>query len=723
MRFSKYVIIICSIISFFSARAQQAPNVDSVNGSTFMVTMNVNGSGVLDSSWRYSLVDDPQFLLQGFNDSQWPKAFPSLSEAEMKRIGFKCMAIFRFHLKVNPDYARVIYVHQQGGASEIYINGVLYGSYGFVSCDPEKEKRESAPFRVITLPPKCNGEYVIAVRYSNTKSYRSYNSAGAIQAGFDMKLDKAENVNNEIVGELSEKAERGLGMFVFFATIAALHLLLFMFYTVRRSNLYFSLFCFVLSFYFLYYYLVKNVMTNVDTSDYMMFGVYLSTPIFFVSLQTVIYSFFYDRFPKLFYASLIISFVILVSFFFHLFIGLLLSVLFIAYTVVEMIRVLIVASMKRKRGALLITAGFGIFLLFFVGLLLTAVLTGSVDLGGDSLQDEILSVMLAFGITAMPLSMSIFLAWDFATTNKNLSKKLIEVEELSAKNIEQEKEKQKILSEQNEILEMQVEERTSEINEQKKVIEEKNKDITDSINYAQRIQRSILPTENEINDIFKDNFVLFKPRDIVSGDFYQFKKKDECKYAILADCTGHGVPGALMSMIGSNLLKQIIIERGVKKPNEILSALHNEIRSTLRQGTGVQSHDGMDATVVLHEGNKLYIASANRLVYTVNNGELTELKPDKRSIGGSSVGDDVTFNLIELEVKSGMMIYLFSDGYADQFGGEAGKKFKVKNLCQLLFSIHTKPLNTQKEVLNTTFDNWKKELEQVDDVSLIGIRF
>jgi serine phosphatase RsbU (regulator of sigma subunit) len=131
----------------------------------------------------------------------------------------------------------------------------------------------------------------------------------------------------------------------------------------------------------------------------------------------------------------------------------------------------------------------------------------------------------------------------------------------------------------------------------------------------------------------------------------------------------------------------------------------------------------MDAAVVMTDGNKLFIASANRPVYIVKNGELNELRPDKRSIGGSSVGDDVTFILNELDIEAGMLVYLFSDGYADQFGGEQGKKFKVKNLGDLLLSNSAKPLEMQKEILDTTFDSWKKHLEQVDDVSLIGLRF
>lgn len=708
---------------FFLIKAQNAPHIDSVGNSKLTVVVKEAKQPKLDSLWQYSLVDDPKFLSSSYNDSAWPKASTLLSEQEIKRIGFRCFVIFRMHLKLDSSSSPKAIYFRQTGASEVYINGVLQESFGVVSCDPDKEVRVSEPYRVIFMPRQYTNEYLIAVRYSNTQWDKSYNSAGVKQGGFKMGVNDAKEAYKEILAELSDKAQLGMAMFVFFATVGALHLLLFVFYTVRRSNLYLALFCLVISFYFLFYYLVNNEMSNVDAVDYMMFAAYLSTPLFFISLQSVIYSFFYERFPKLFYWSLVFSLIILVSYFFHLFIGILVSLFFVIYTVVEMIRVLIIAIIKKKKGSILITLGFGFFLLFFVGLILTVFFTGNVNLSGDTVPEEILAWLFALGIASMPISMSIFLAWDFAGTNKILSRKLIEVEELSVRTIEQEKERQKILAEQNEVLEVQVEERTREINEQKKVIEEKNKDITDSINYAQRIQHSILPTAQEIKGIFNNSFVLFKPRDIVSGDFYQFKKNGELRYAVLADCTGHGVPGALMSMIGSNLLKQIILERGTKEPHKILSELHREVRSTLRQTEGIQSHDGMDASIVLQDGKKLFIASANRPVYIVKNGELTELKPDKRSIGGSSVGDDVTFHLNELEIEAGMMIYLFSDGYADQFGGEKGKKFKVKNLSDLLVSISEKPLEIQKEILDTTFNNWKKHLEQVDDVSLIGLRF
>jgi serine phosphatase RsbU (regulator of sigma subunit) len=186
-------------------------------------------------------------------------------------------------------------------------------------------------------------------------------------------------------------------------------------------------------------------------------------------------------------------------------------------------------------------------------------------------------------LLSIPLSMSIYLAYDFSQTNRNLQKKLVEVEELSAKTIAQEKEKQEILSQQKEVLEIQVEERTREVVQQKKVIEEKNKDITDSINYAKRIQDAILPSEEQIKKMLPESFVLFKPKDIVSGDFYFFAETGGRVIAAAVDCTGHGVPGAFMSMVGANHLKRIVTEQKITDTSKILDELHRQVLHSLNR--------------------------------------------------------------------------------------------------------------------------------------------
>ncbi len=677
----------------------------------------------LKDGWLFNLNDDINFAQPSYIDTAWAKAKSTLNEVVLKQINFSGFGWFRYHLSVDSiqrNIPTVIYLDQKG-ASEVYIDGKLFAKYGVVNKLPANEQRVNPSVEAIYLPFKDSGEYLIAVRFSNSNYKNSFNGSGMLYGGFQMFATTAENFFNSNVNTIISKANYGLGLFVFFCVMGLLHLLLFVFYTVRKSNLYFSLFCFLFSFYFLNLYIRGVYVDTIDNIDLLNLILVISFPVFFISFLSVLFSLFENKFPKKFKYYLGFSILAGLSFLLNNQSGFLLSMIVIVTVAVESILFIIKINKQKKRGAVLISSGFGTFIAFIVLSVLKMIFTGSLQLSSGEIADEVLYILLIIGLLSIPISMSAFLAWDFAQTSNTLSKKLIEVEELSIRSIEQEKEKQKILAEQNNLLEFQVKERTAEIEEQKKVIEEKNKDITDSINYAQRIQHSILPTAKEIKDIFPNSLVLFKPRDIVSGDFYQFKQLENNKFGILADCTGHGVPGALMSMIGSNLLHQIIMERKIVKPNLILTELHKEVKATLRQTAGVQSHDGMDIAVCMVNGNELFVASANRPVYLFVDGNLNEIKPDKKSIGGASTEDIVEFTLHSFKIDKDLKVYTFSDGYADQFGGVNGKKFKVKNLQELIGANLNIPLNEQLEVFSSTFENWRGTLEQVDDVSLIAI--
>lgn len=678
----------------------------------------------LFKGWRYSPNDSSSFAEPKYNDAHWIETRSSLNAFELKHTGFKGFGRFRYRLKLDSGalpLQHVLYMSQQG-ATELYINGKLYNSIGRVSADADNELRYSNELEPVFLPFSETGDYHIAVRFSNHNYESSYNYSGMLRAGFDVFLTEPIFYFKDKLNAYANSIKIGLGFFIFFATVSLLHFLLFIFYRERKSNLYFSLFTIVLSYFFLCYYLTQTFVFSVDLNHFLLFGAVLLIPVFLLLLQYALYSFFYDSFPKFFKVVLIYAIVNIFSFFVSNIAGFVLTLIFLLYVTVDSVKVLVRINREKKKGAVIITSGYSIFILFFVLSFLQMLFTGNVNIGGKSITDNVLLIVFITGIISIPLSMSVFLAWDFAYTNRVLKTKITEVEQLSEKTVEQEKEKQKILANQNEKLESQVLERTSEIEEKKKIIEEKNKDITDSINYAQRIQKSILPTDTEIKSIFPESFVLFKPRDIVSGDFYLFKKKENCRFAIMADCTGHGVPGALMSMIGSNLLYQIIMERNIWKPHLILAELHREVKRTLRQSEGVSSHDGMDISIAVLNDQMLYLASANRPVYLIHEKELKEIKPTKQSIGGSSTADDLSFELVEFPIVSNQMLYMFSDGYADQFGGEAGKKFKIKNLSNCLMTLYEKPISEQSRILYETFDNWKGSLEQVDDVTLIGIR-
>lgn len=275
------------------------------------------------------------------------------------------------------------------------------------------------------------------------------------------------------------------------------------------------------------------------------------------------------------------------------------------------------------------------------------------------------------------------------------------------------------------ILEEKVEERTAELAAKTDELEEKNTEIVDSINYAEKIQSAILPDLKVVSEHLKDSFVLYIPKDIVSGDFYWFGVRNGKKIISAVDCTGHGVPGAFMSMIGSNLLNQIVLEKGICNAGEILSNLNKGVQVALKQGTDSQeTNDGMDISLcVIDDVNmKLEWAGAYNPLYHFRGDELTKLKADKFPIGGAHMQMDRDYKTHVIDIQEGDVLYMFSDGYVDQFGGEKGKKFMGKRFQQTLSDIKDRPMAEQKVILKQVLDAWMGEHEQIDDVCVIGVR-
>jgi len=273
------------------------------------------------------------------------------------------------------------------------------------------------------------------------------------------------------------------------------------------------------------------------------------------------------------------------------------------------------------------------------------------------------------------------------------------------------------------ILEDKVTERTAEIVKQKEHIEEQKKEITDSINYAKRIQKSILPPLEEVRAALPNSFILFKPKDIVSGDFYWFAETDKKILIAAADCTGHGVPGAFMSTIGSEKLNEAVTHS--VEVDTILQNVNVLMKKVLRQSSKEDStRDGMDIALCAFniEMTNFEYAGANRPLWIIRNGstEIEETKATKTAIGGLT-DDKQVFTKHKIEVQKGDTIYLFSDGYADQFGS-LNKKLMTKKFKEILLSIQDKPMNEQKEFLDSYIENWKGGMEQTDDILVIGIK-
>lgn len=293
------------------------------------------------------------------------------------------------------------------------------------------------------------------------------------------------------------------------------------------------------------------------------------------------------------------------------------------------------------------------------------------------------------------------------------------------------KQREKNLLKKQEYLESVVKERTeelviraNEIGQQKLIIEEKQKEIVDSILYARRIQNALLASKSLLDKYLKNYFIYFNPKELVSGDFYWATELKNKFYFIIADSTGHGVPGAFMSLLNINFLNEAINEKGIENTDDILNYVRSKlILSLAEDGSQEGGKDGMDCSLLCFDFEKmeLQFSCANNPIIIISNGQLTEYKADRMAVG-KSPKDEITFSSTKLNLQPGDVIYALTDGFADQFGGPSGKKLKHKNLREYLYKISNKALLEQHDLLGKEFKNWKGNLEQIDDVCIVGVK-
>ncbi len=291
------------------------------------------------------------------------------------------------------------------------------------------------------------------------------------------------------------------------------------------------------------------------------------------------------------------------------------------------------------------------------------------------------------------------------------------------------------LRENERVLEAKVIERTEQVVHQKEEIEAKNgelevlyKHVTDSIKYAKRIQEAILPPESLVKEILPNSFVLYKPKDIVSGDFYWIERKEGKTMFAAVDCTGHGVPGAFMSIVGYNILRHVVSNNNFTTPSLILDGLNQGVSETLHHGGHEheegQAKDGMDVSFCTIDFNTLVLqyAGAYNPLYIIRKGQLIQTKADKFPIGLFLGEEKKKFTNHSIQLQRGDTVYIFSDGFADQFGGPYGRKFMAVPFRVLLMDINKEPIEKQRDILNKTLEEWRGQLDQVDDILIIGLR-
>ncbi|MDG2330528.1 MAG: 7TM diverse intracellular signaling domain-containing protein [Flavobacteriales bacterium] len=341
-------------------------------------------------------------------------------------------------------------------------------------------------------------------------------------------------------------------------------------------------------------------------------------------------------------------------------------------------------------------------------------------INAPALTENILKVGTIIEIALLSISM--------ANKYRDLQNEKEEAQKLL---LEQLAEKNEFMANINIKLEQQVKERTHEVELQKEVLKEKNEDILASIKYAERIQKAVLPSLKKFKALLPNSFVLFKPRDIVSGDFFWIEEVlpiNGNKIIVYAagDCTGHGVPGALVHIVGQSFLKLGKFDESVNSPAEALDFLNRGILETFHSEYKEETiRDGMDIALcaIDQENRKLIFSGAKNPVYIIRNEALIEIKGDKRPIGAYDENNHIKFNNVEFELRDGDTIYSFSDGFPDQFGGPKGKKFMYGKFKKLLIEIQAKTMDQQREELEKSFRAWMGDIEQVDDVLVIGVKF
>ncbi|MFC2086461.1 PP2C family protein-serine/threonine phosphatase, partial [Bacteroidota bacterium] len=308
----------------------------------------------------------------------------------------------------------------------------------------------------------------------------------------------------------------------------------------------------------------------------------------------------------------------------------------------------------------------------------------------------------------------------FLTVVKRQNTKIKKAYELlGIRNVEILQQKEEIESQRDEI-----EAQRDLATQQRDQIEKQNIRITDSIEYASRIQSAMLPPDEFIKETLNDYFIYFKPRDIVSGDFYWMMKKDNLTVIAAVDCTGHGVPGAFMSMLGVALLNEIIGKDDLSNASKILQKLRENVIKSLHQtGDPDEAADGMDIalSIIDFQKKEMQFSGANNPLYIIRNKELIEIKSDKMPLGIHFIEDE-PFTNHEIKLKSNDLLYIFSDGYVDQFGGKDNRKLLARNFKKVLVQNCEKPLDEQKILLDEYLNEWKGDMKQIDDILIIGLK-
>ena len=645
-----------------------------------------------------------------------------------------------FPVKLSPELLNqpLCIGYEGNSAFEIFINGKLMLSKGHVSSSKEGEIIKAANGNFYTSFNKPDN--YITLRASNHSNYNTDGADVDIFIGSDKtqhEINERESVSDKISTILS----------IFYFTFFFIYLNLFLSDRKAKTNLYFSLFCF-----FIFFVFFKAAIDN-DVENYKV-HLFLSTvdliiiaPLNF-TFVAFLHQLVFGRLKKYLLGVLAITILSPITLYFgllyinvpSLIIGGTGLGIVILFSIINGVRVVYLGLKRKIAGSKTIIYGVFISLMIFI---INSICLGFIDSVSEYMDATLGAnanfILFSIPLIVIPISVSISLIKNYTETSQQLAEELINVSQLSEKTIQQEKEKQHILESQKEKLEEQVILRTAEIvrqknlvEEQKQLIEEKQHEIIDSITYAKRLQQAILPSAAAVKEYLPDSFIYYQPKDIVAGDFYWMHTTKEAVYIAAADCTGHGVPGAMVSVVCSNALNRAVNEFNLTDTGLILDKTRELVIETFEK-SDAEVKDGMDISLlriqtIKGEHKEVQWSGANNsLWYVLNpdsssgaeNNQLIEIKADKQPIGKYSEAMPFSTNNFKFNVP--LTIYLFSDGYADQFSPD-DKKLMKKRFKDIVLSIQNLSMQEQKNYLDKFHNDWKGTMEQTDDLLVIGIQ-
>lgn len=691
--FQRLSIAILLIFLIFCANAQEKGTLD-FSTRTFEKGEIVTLDGEWEFYWKklYS-PDDFSSGKAGTPDLMVKTSSWNDLEVDGKKCGSYGYATYRIRLLNLPGKELMLDAYSVQTACKIFMNDSLVAEVGKTGKDAEGSQPANKDIQIL-IPAQLN-DVVLIVQISNFH-HRKGGFVHPFEIGEPDTILK-QRLLYFILDSVESSALAIIGLFLF---------ALYIFRRKDKSVLYFALFSLTLSFrpVISVNYLLSTLLPSLDWS-WMIKMEYLGVLFPCLFMVLFIRELFPSQLPRvvvkifvfLFSLKILITLLFPVAVFSWLVLPLLvvipLGILILTYTILR-------AVLAKVDGANY--AGLGVIVLFISLLLKVTSYSGIIP------AVHVLITILDIGFIFM---MSLILGSRF-------SMQFVKVETLQR---------------ETEIQKQEIESKKKELEHQKDLLQEKNKEILDSINYAKRLQTAILPPDKLIKSRFPESFILYKPKDIVAGDFYWIQEieKDGCNHVLLAvgDCTGHGVPGAMVSVICNNALNRSVREFGLTDPGKILDKTREIVISEFEK-SDEEVKDGMDISLVQfqisnNEISNIFWAGANNPLWYIENGEMKEIVADKQPIGKTEHAKPFTTH--SLTMKHEMNLFLITDGFADQFGGAlkgsvGGKKLKGSNLKKLLVEFHQLPIEEQKNRLEKSFYEWKGDLEQLDDVCIIGIK-